>query len=285
MSEDICANATVVLEGNNDTANRLESNIQFTIGYSSAAIVIDVLCVLIFVTFKGKYERTRLRPISLVVMAMLGSVLQILYGSVQVIVGRNYPCWLTVVLPIMIIPLFGGSILGKNVLLLYLSRFSETSVKAMSAQGDILVQDVTKSSLTMKSVCRNAFRLLSFPPSSRQTPEEMRNDLVHLHFLVSNRGVLALTTIYLLPFLIIALVLLASDPVYTRCNNCTISGHMMIAIVSIGAIIIALGLAIWLKTRRLRDTWGLAQESFFSILFAFVGLLGFMLSQFDMVGV
>ena len=287
MADDtLCATSELVLKGNNDTARRIDSNVAFTIAYFTIGVVIDISCLLAFWLFKRRFERTSLRPTILLVMSVLGSLVQMSYGSMQTITRGDYPCWCTVVMPIMIVPFLGGSIIGRLLLLLYLSRFSEASLKMMAASGSLSLKEYDRYPTdNLFAFYKTAFNLLFVKPKDDEPTAQVKRDLVHLRFLVSRRGILLTTLFFIIPFLLVALIMMGTNPVFIRCRNCAISMTMIICIIIIAIVVILTGFIVWCRVRKLPDVWGLSMESFFSILFCLVAFLGFILTTFAQVDV
>ena len=275
-----CENASYVVAGNIDTVNRTPGNVLFTTVYFSVGVTIDLLCVVLFLLFKRRFERTRLRPTLLVWMAVCGSLAQMLYGCLLTIMRGEYPCWAGVVLLTLVIPLVGGSIIGRLVLFLYLSRFSEGAIRQMALDNSLSAHPEVPPSGVFK-VLRLAFRSLFLKPKNNQTPIELQMELYDFRFLISRRGMFLITFIFVLPFLVMALALMASDPVYLRCKNCSISTPMVMTCVIFGLVVILVGSIAWWRIRKLKDAWGLATEAFWCLVWTGVSFIGFLLTSFE----
>jgi hypothetical protein len=285
MTEDICANSISVQEGNNDTRGRTEGNIVFTTAYFSVGIAINVVCVVAYALLKRNFERTRLRPTLLVVLGALGSLSLLLYSGLLVMMRGEIPCYLTVIFPIILIPFGAGSVVGKLALLLYLSKFTEASMRSKHTE----LRDSSLSAntslapvkVTLWSAYATALRVLYKKSTANESPEQTRNDLYQLHFLISRKGFFAVVMLFLFPFMVFAFVILVTNPVYIYCKNCSVSSTMIGAILFESMASIFLGVCIWWRIRKLRDAWGLANEAFVSIVGAGICLLGFILATFQ----
>ena len=282
-ADPFCDSAPLVLEGRNQTLGRIESTKQAALAYYSFGVVLNAICFAIWVMEKHKYERTRVRPTLFVWMAVSCSLAEMSCGPLQSFTNELYPCWLGVVLLMLIIPFGATSIFGRYMLFNFLSRFAQS---AADVQTKLLDNDnqsnVASSAPGRTGLCSRiaAVTRLVFSPNQKATSEE---ELADLKMLSSRAGILGMAFILCLPYVVFVIVILSTDPVLTRCHNCAYSALTFNLLIATASTEIVIAMAFWFSARRNRaeDRWGLKSESFYSLLFVTFAFASFLASIFD----
>lgn len=280
----ICDNAIDVQIGRNYSLVRPYSNIQFTIAYYTFGHILIVSCVVSWLLFKKRFERTRIRPTALVVMAAMCSLTQMNYAPLNVILANSYPCWIGVLLNTLIVPFGATSIIGRILFFSFSFQFAQSAYRAYHENQD----DDKESLVTSFRRFKHNHMIWNFATMFRRMVFPSRNavssaELYVLRFLVSRRGVRFLTFLFVLPFLVLAIVLMTTNSIYIKCTNCAVNAQIYFTNLAVVAILTLFGILFWFVVRRLeaKDAWGFKSEAFYSLMYCVVAFLGLILVGFD----
>jgi len=248
------------------------------------------VCVLVFLRFKHKYDRLRLRPISLVLVTCLAAAAQLNVGVLDILIGPAYPCVFGLLDQIFIVPLAGASPMARTLVFLFLSRYS-TMVTFNQNNHDSSQTSVPRSEansaskkLTMVIAAQIVFKQLLRPPVGETYSDIERKRLLWtLKFMVSYKGLSVILAFLTAPYLAIFFAFAATDPVFFNgCTGCQ-KGTFVLSIINIAiALITVMGnfYPIWLSSPY-PDKWGLRQESKWILYSYSIALLGYILLVLD----
>jgi hypothetical protein len=286
---DVCPNVTVELDNRPDFIAINAFFLYFTVGFC-------LFCILVWLSLKGKYERTKIRPTGLVVMACTGCFVNTLLVHLSVVMQKPLPCWLLAILLTIIVPLVAGSLIARLIAFYFLSLYSaEAAQSATTAKlKSGFAFDTPGSTFGNKNACQHfivVFRLGYEAVFRRSVPngnndENHRTDkLQSLRFMVSTQGVSAMVLALIIPFLIVSFVIIVANQQVLVCGNCTyIRSITIYTMVVVGIVVIIFGIVAWLKVRSLTDQWGLRAESFYSLILSISAMVWFLAEAFGYLG-
>lgn len=284
MNNDECSQYLEVRQGRNASAERPESNLQFTLGFYIFGHLLIFFCAASWFKFKSRFERTNIRPTPLVILAILCSLLQMNYFPLQVLIDDRYPCWVGVVLNTLIIPMGATAVNGRLLFFSFSVQFSKGAYQAYHAnespERDSLITNfhmLRRHKLLLNMV------IMFTRTFSRSKEAKTQNELFVLRYLVSRTGTSILALLLVFPFLVLAMVLLATNPMFVRCTNCLVNATMFLTSIGVLAIEVAFGITFWFILSRMNapDPWGLRAECFYSLMCSIVAFLGLILIGFD----
>ena len=132
----ICASQPHVLQYNATAAPWPEQDPRFRASLATAVVLLvtGFLSVAVFLVFKSRFDRMRVRAHVVPLMAMLGLLFFIIGSFIQSLVGAIHaPCWVRSVFAISIVPTVGVSASLRYVYFIFLHRLS-VSVAAFGAR-------------------------------------------------------------------------------------------------------------------------------------------------------
>jgi hypothetical protein len=233
----------------------------------------------------GKYERLRIRPTSLVLMAAAGVVVQ-LVGPLAILFGEAFPCWLGLLMLVMIIPLAGGAVSARLLVFYFLSKYAQAMRMASKQEAELLLgsesveRDRAKQQPqpTHRGVVAVTRSLLGFAchrstDAAALSSADRAGLLTGLKFFASSRGHVAIVAMFTTPYLILVFCLFASDPAYLNCGGCTQTDVKVESVlIALAGLAVAFGFFMGTITRKFPDQFGMATESRWIVL---CGLLAF----------
>lgn len=280
-----CDASPLVMRGRNLSLARTGGNVNFTIAYFTFGLVFDLVCLTSWLAFHARFERTRVRPTALVLLAVLSSVFQMSYSSLHVILNDRFPCYLGPILLIMAIPFASVSVLGRLVLVAFSCQFS-SAVSAKLRQGGELTALLSQDEFVWLRVLRRSglvFKRILHATS----PVRNEDELQALRFLLTKPGIGFMVALYSLPVLVAMVTLLfasSNSEVYRQCTNCDLSVGVFGLTLGFILAFVLLGVCNWWLVRdgaRYPDVWGLKQECLHSLAACLVVLVGLVLAMFD----
>ncbi|KAH9258640.1 hypothetical protein BASA81_003142 [Batrachochytrium salamandrivorans] len=283
----ICDASPLVILGRNLSLARTNGNVGFTIGYFTFGLVFDSICLASWFAFHARFERTRVRPTAFVLLAVLSSVFQMSFSSLQAILSDRFPCYLGPILLIMTIPFASVSILGRLVLFAFSCQFS-SAISAKLKQGEELTALLSQDEFTWLRVLRRSglvFKRILHSTSPVRNDDELQA----LRFLLTKPGIGFMVALYSLPVFVAMIALLLGSPdseVYRLCTNCDLSVGVFGLTLGFILVFVLLGIGNWWLVRdgaRYPDVWGLKQECLHSLAACLVVLVGLILAMFDPV--
>ena len=278
-----CDAAPIVQLGRNESFVRLDSTREMARAYYGFGVALNLVCLLVWLSEKRNYERTRIRPTLFVWMAVLCSLAQMSCGVLQSFTEEGYPCWLGVVLLMLIIPFGATSIFGRYMLFNFLSRFAQSAADVQNKLIDAETSSVpTSGSHLRRGFCQrmvSVLKLIAYPDQKATTEE----DLFDLKLMASKRGVFGMAVVLCLPFIVFAIVILSTDLVIVYCYNCAFSSMTFNLLIATAVVEMFIVLAVWYGARRIKgaDRWGLKTECSYCIAWVVFSFVAFLVSVFD----
>jgi hypothetical protein len=277
----------------------------------SFGLAFSLVCLLAWLWKKNKYERTRIRPTILIFMGFAGTIAAVLVNHLGSVLSSPLPCSVDTILVVMAVPLLFGSLISKLMIFFFLSKFSHESATVALASlnengfaflvlGSQQRKTGTTSCTTSCAAIGLSFKLLFCP--QRKTSEDMENTVEvtqqidgrqifvneykaqlreALAFMVSNWGVLTLCFLFTLPYALIAIVIVSTNPETAACEYCDYLRYVTLnTVIAESAFLLLLGIFVWIRGRKFEDPWGLREECFWSLLAFIVTILFFLLDLF-----
>lgn len=286
-TDDICATSLLVQKGlNQSLVYMTPEQVQFTRGYYFFGIALNLLCLLVWVVEKRKYERTQVRPTLFLLLSIISSISEMSCGPLNTITPYQYPCWVGVILLALLIPSAAVSLIGRHMLYSFLTRFSQAAGKL---HDNINEQDSTSSTRSQSDhgqriyhywrKVRDVAALVIFSNREAQSEEELEN----LKFLSSRLGTFLITLVFALPILMGSVVIIVTDPVLMKCTNCQYSSPARAFIAISLVLCIVVGMIFWFISRKIKahDRWGLKNEAAATFLCYCIAILGFFMASFS----
>jgi hypothetical protein len=198
---------------------------------------------------------------------------------------NQYPCWLRMFCVVLVPGLIGGPGVIKLLLFNWMNRFSRMA--AVNARENPKPWSEVEEGKTRPNAFAAAVRflLVGMGLLCNRVSSDREHTLQALRFLVSAPGVIFVLFLCDLPFLAIAVILIATQPAYSAgCNGCLIGGFW-IPFILISAALLLTGIVLAVVVYRIKDPWGLATEvrhMGFCLLLSFVGfIVGFAFGDND----
>jgi len=213
------------------------------------AVVYFLASCLVFFALKSRYERLRMRTGRVIVVCTLGAFFYLLGGPFVFVVGwGHYPCWLSLVTPLLVVPLIGLSFVVRLSQLFYLDRFANAAVRARNRQGSsselsstIYDVDADQRRHSSLELLGSGLRLLATGREDADTVRGMRSAL----WMLSRQGTVTLLGVLLAPSFAVIAVLLAVEPAYAHgCTGCLISTPVVVTAAMEGFLIVLLATGI-----------------------------------------
>jgi len=254
-----------------------------------------IVALTIFVVFKRKFDRTRLRPLSLVVVTCVAAASQLNVGVLGPLMEPGYPCVFGLLDQIFIVPLATAPAIARLLVFIFLSRYSRL---ATYQEGDVSVPVTSDSvsssaaqvapstpgrSATSRLNLQSFFAIL-FRQLRRQdrgatpTETERRKLLWVLKFMVGYNGLPALTFFLVVPYIVIFFAYIAIFPEFTLgCTNCEGSGVISLSIVILCIAFVSIVITFYLIYigSEYKDPWGLRAESKWTMMWYLVASASF----------
>ena len=266
-----------------------------------------------FAVLRHRYDRTRVRPMMVPRLALMGVTAFVVCDTIPKVYGfYAYPCVVTSVSGLLVVPCLGLTILYQLTFLLLMTRFAAASARAFGQGGRL--KDMAEQERAPRGCCETAafemravvdaalIAVRKLPSSSAavasgseaaagsgagdagdMSREEQLQSLLTLQFVLSERGQSLYALFTLAPFLIVALAVgVAGDPAYySGCRGCPVSGTVTYVLLVEAVLIILGGLLLRFRTQRIRrDPWNFKRENALTLACAVVSLLGFVLYNF-----
>jgi len=294
-----------------------EAKLPFMLGILVAFTAWMVLCLAAVLFFHGKYERLRIRPRSTAFLCGVMLACLLISGPLNIYAYPNLPCWLYILTVFMVIPTGGVAVISQLLVFYLLSKYQELM---QSAHQDIDIMTIVDKAPVEEALSpyipgqppvakgnRNSFVLMSstllqpqkpssfyglvkFLCSSGQTiPDKPSTESVDkmqvlrlLRFFLRPYGRLVILLTLLLPFVIVAFLLFASDPVFLQgCTACGPYNNTLIATMCVTAfLVVGFGSRLAWVLRKRPDQWGLANEARHIVYGAVITFLGFIADVF-----
>lgn len=246
-------------------------------------LVLSLSCVLVWVMGKNRYDRTRIRPTSLVVTSALGAIFTSAAIQLYDYLGHLLPCWTMSFLLPNIVPAVTGSISMRLVIFYFHSKFSDqvadlvpTALLEMDEgegdQDDVSVKKrgkLVRFVLTIADTINLAILEFFF---QRSVKDKVR----YMHatkFLLSAVGIFTALVVIGSPFVLASLIFSAiniDDMLY--CSGCAVFPELLIMFAVGAASAVWWNLFIWYRALPLPDTWGFRNEASRSLALLFVAI-------------
>ena len=242
----------------------------------AALVAVQLILTIAFTValrvFKRRFERTRVRRVTVVVLYMGGVVVAFTSGILlPFAVGLSaFPCWLSRLLTLCLFPFINTANLVRNSTFAVRTRWSRlarlfpspgtTATTSTDGAGSLDVELQTRPRLWASlSYCLSSIFHVEYP----HTPEESLRTFEALRFLYSRSGLWSFIAILFMPFFVAHVAYVFADPVaQAGCTGCfplhDSAVPVILACEAGPAIILALVVAS--RLGRLADPWG-----FFSI--------------------
>jgi hypothetical protein len=258
-----------------------------------SSVIIIFVCVGLWVKFKNRFERTRFRSTTLIVVLCLGMLDDVVFFHLAPIIGTWLPCWLMTLLIAIITPLVFGPIITRLLVLLLLTRFSEEAAgtaTAAKATGGFAISDIDSISnlegvkvsfRTLGPALKVAFGALK-SGSYASTREEQLIRLAAFRYWKSALGIMTIVTFLLLPYILLAIGVIIGERNYLMCYRCDhIIYIMAYCLLAFGVLLLGFGTYVYCLVRPIYDVWGLKRESQLSLIAAFCSLIFIVLGTFS----
>lgn len=275
----------------------------FSIAIVVIGCVVGPLMTIAFAWAKHslKYERLRPRRTLLVASTAISLMFLALTGPGKSAIGPdNWPCALRSFLIVLVVPLLASTFVLR-ILTFYLSsvlaqnlvRDQRERAAALTAQEDDSATVVTAVTTSHQRSTRRVRTVLSklavatnmlFVGRDRSNRRHFddaasrQRALAALRLVTGPTGTFMLSTIMLIPFVIIAFIVVLSDPVYLAgCSGCALSRIETYNIVFEAVFFLILGLLLSIRTRHLPDPWMIRSETMLCFYGGVVVLVGYCL--------
>jgi uncharacterized membrane protein len=297
-SEDYCGNSTLLNEYLDSyyAARFIPGQVAFLI----LSFIICILCVVVWMVYRERYERTRLRSSVILVVSCLGMLANALSYFLPGIIQGRIACGFTFFLEIFVVPLICGAIQARLITFYLLSKFSKqaaySALESLSSTGfayegvlaaeesDAASSGIYRHSSTVLTANTSAFdrlyeiwigmKSIFFIPSNDQSEKDRIRLLRALRFMTSGWGVATTSFSILIPFFVVAMVVLGSNHQVASCYGCeAIQSTTEVTVFTVGGISIIFMLTMLLKTIHLEDPWGLRKESVHTVIFAILAFV------------
>ena len=230
----------------------------------------------------ARYERLRLRRTVLVLSASVCCLIQAQSGSGFIVFGvANYPCWLRSLFIMLIIPLYCSNILSRFMVFFFLSELSReiVGINLDEVPDPYNERDsyVLKLSYAIADIFYACYCLLN--PAKTSINLSKARLIQALSFAASTKGTIFVFSVIFFPFLIIAAVIVFSNPVNLVCKGCLQSPGETYEVVTVGLFFIVFGILAAIKVKDYPDPWRLRRECVWIVVFGSVALTGFILDN------
>ena len=267
-----CNSSLIFFAGQTNLSNAIDPLMLVT---AIVALTIVAVCTAVFISQKPYYDRLKVRHTMLVILTGLGVVAQVVSGplaSLSNVTFNSYPCWLRLLIMVLVPTLVGSSFLVRMMIFHFMSNLSRVAIRHHRnlLDGDDSIKGFLATACTsMKTGITSLFR----------TVEATREPMLALKFLISIRGQLLITFVISLPYLFLVLIVAVVVPEYREgCTGCKLFPNVFIAF-AIATFGFALQCTLlFCKIRHESDYWGLGRELYYSIFAVVAAAIGFLLS-------
>ena len=299
-------NASIIVLKYNATAPPWKPGPQATMSAVTAvlALLVSFTSLAAFVVFKPRYQRTRVRPLVVPQLALIGVVTYILGANVPSIWGfQDLPCWFPALVSLAVPAAFGLSLLMRAMYFLLMTRFAITlsvfggRIVDASGTSDSNVGDGDAVALAPNQLLLTTFQALVFAASTvvhrlptrdemlRMQEDTARADqaktLATLKLVTSTKGQLLFEWFVSMPFVVLNVVIsVAGDPAYwNNCAGCFSTAPIVILIVlAEGLLIVGMGMFLAYRMRGLKDPFGVFLEGRLCLATAFAAVAVFVIN-------
>ncbi|KAH9256994.1 hypothetical protein BASA81_004815 [Batrachochytrium salamandrivorans] len=242
--------------------------------------LLSVACVVVWVLGKNRYDRTRIRPTSLVITSALGTIFTSAAIQLYDYLGHLLPCWtLSFLLP-NIVPFVTGSITMRLVIFYFHAKFSDQVADLMPTafmetdDENMLAKKRGKcTKLLFAIVDTTSLVILEFTFLQRSVKDKMR----YMHatkFILSAVGTFTALVVLGLPFAIASVVFsLVNRDRMLYCYGCALMSELFIMFAVVAVFAVWWNLFIWYRARKLQDTWGFRNEASRCLIFLFIAII------------
>ena len=293
---DLCLTAPIVLAGKNFSATVTPEISSINIGLFVTALILDVVCLSVWILGKNKYDYSRIRPTSVPVLLGFGYLFTIITVHLAPVTLLSFPCALFLFLLALCVPLIVGSIDIKLLIFFFLSKFSEEVASYATNQGYMMgsnisddLIDESESPIDMFSRYLDVIRLgigsLCSRTSKKVDSEQDRQRYLRaLQFLMSPSGNLFVVFILLFPFLLVAIIEIIVNPAFLFCYGCYINDTLVYMMIAFGVVSAITSFMLFIRVRHFHDPWDMRKEAIWNIFFAILTSIVFPLGIFVSLG-
>ena len=253
-----------------------------------------------------KQERLRLRKASLVYLGSICNIIVAITGpGIQVIGYAIFPCWLRSFLIMLIVPFVCTSMLVRFLTFFFLnqlhqviSKLNENNAyyKTQEEQSTVLSEQENETLFSLveaeesnqnRNQCKQITSsvLISLQTIFGNRTTKNKNDvkklIIALTFITSNKGVLTIIILTLIPFLALDVALTLQDPTYIHgCTNCRLSMGLILEILIAGIVFGTCCIFALFLVRKYPDPWKFRREVGLMTICGLISLIGFAAGSF-----
>jgi hypothetical protein len=191
----------------------------------------------------------------------------------------NVPCWTRSLALMMIVPLVASNLVLRLMIFYFLTQLSRQMPQLRSEEMPDDIGEKNMLQRIHRAIYDMGYSLLALLNPERHSMSRARI-IRALTFVASAKGAFVIFLVILVPFLIIALVLILPNPTYTSCNGCALSFKEIVEVIAVGAFFLAFGAFAAFRVRHYPDPWGLRREVTLMTTFAVITLIGFILATY-----
>jgi hypothetical protein len=289
-----CETNELVIEGLSQNVSYEEQIVAIVV----AAFTISIMTInlLIFVCYKKKYARTKVR-ITIFTITYYFAVLSSTFGYVlPIAIGFSYfSCWVEFFLSTVNLGLFSATNFTRNATFMLMTKLSMATYNF----GRIPLDETNKLEEELASLhpvhrfFRNVHhiwfgvRYIFAPNGVSHTPnrEDHIRTLVCLRFITSHKGAFMFTFLCACPYILLTVIVCLTVPAFAgNCTGCAPDNNVIsFTTVSFGGAVLLNGIFFVIRSRHLPDAWGIFAEGRLSARAIGLGFIGFNLTAFTQV--